>query len=208
MQKFTIDIPLFVKVKHVQYGDEDTKYHYSIYNLENEFLPNADLKNRIYRSAIMSGNKLLALAPAKSLPNDSFVSANKFSVNKFSANKVCANEIIEGTMINMFWDPNLGQWEIATKKGIGGKYFFFRNKYEGELEEPEQKTFREMFLDSFALNNLPFDKSYSYSFVMQHPSNHIVLPIDKHAVYLVHTYKFATRMHMLTPNRTQITRIL
>jgi hypothetical protein len=191
MQKFTIDIPLFVKVKHVQYGDEDTKYHYSIYNLENEFLPNADLKNRIYRSAIMSGNKLLALAPAKSLPNDSFVSANKFSVNKFSANKVCANEIIEGTMINMFWDSNLGQWEIATKKGIGGKYFFFRNKYEGELEEPEQKTFREMFLDSFALNNLPFDKSYSYSFVMQHPSNHIVLPIDKHAVYLVHTYKFA-----------------
>ncbi len=188
MQKFTPDnIPEFVKVKHVQYGDEDTKYHYSIYNLENEFLPNADLKNRIYRSAIMSGNKLLALAPAKSLTNDNFVSANATA----TANKVCANEIIEGTMINMFWDPNLGDWEIATKKSIGGKYFFFRNKYEVQLEEPDQKTFREMFLDGFALNNLPFDKSYSYSFVMQHPSNHIVLPIEKPAVYLVHTYKFA-----------------
>lgn len=181
MQKFTTDnIPEFVKVKHVQYGNEDTKYHYSIYNLENEFLPNADLKNRIYRSAIMCGNKLLALAPAKSLTNDNFVLANK----------VCVNEIIEGTMINMFWDPNLGEWEIATKKSIGGKYFFFRNKYEGDLEEPEQKTFREMFLEVFALNNLSLDKSYSYSFVMQHPSNHIVLPIDKPAVYLVHTYKF------------------
>ncbi len=180
MQKFTTEsISEFVKVKHVQYGNEHTKYHYSIYNLENEFLPNADLKNRIYRSAIMSGHKLLALAPAKSLPNDNFVSANKVS----------ANEIIEGTMINLFWDPNLEEWEIATKKGIGGKYFFFRNKYEGDLEEPEQKTFREMFLEVFALNNLQIDKSYSYSFVMQHPSNHIVLPIVNPAVYLVHTYK-------------------
>jgi hypothetical protein len=135
MQKFTTDnIPEFVKVKHVQYGDEDTKYHYSIYNLENEFLPNADLKNRIYRSAIMCGNKLLALAPAKSLPNDNFGCANKVCASKVCASKVCASEIIEGTMINMFWDPNLGDWEIATKKSIGGKYFFFRNKYEGELE--------------------------------------------------------------------------
>jgi hypothetical protein len=180
MQKFTTEtIAEFVKVKHVHYGNEDTKYHYSIYNLENEFLPNADLKNRIYRSAIMTGNKLLALAPAKSLPNDNFVS--------LSANKVSVNEIIEGTMINLFWDPNLGEWEIATKKSIGGKYFFFRNKYEGDSEE---KTFREMFLEVFALNNLQIDKSYSYSFVMQHPLNHIVLPIINPAVYLVHTYRF------------------
>jgi len=57
------------------------------------------------------------------------------------------------------------------------------------LEEPEQKTFRQMFLDVFSLNDLPFDKSYSYSFVLQHPCNHIVLTIDKPTLYLVHTYK-------------------
>jgi hypothetical protein len=172
--------PEFVKVKVIQYGNENTKYPYFIYNLESEFIPHADLVNRIYRSAILSSeNKMLALAPAKSLPNTNFVVSQKVSVN----------EIVEGTMINLFWDPNLGEWEIATKKGIGGKYFFFRNKYDGVSEEPEQKTFRQMFLDVFSLNDLPFDKSYSYSFVLQHPCNHIVVPIDKPALYLVHTYK-------------------
>ena len=172
--------PEFVKVKVVQYGNENTKYPYFIYNLESEFIPHADLVNRIYRSAILSSeNKMLALAPAKSLPNTNFVVSQKVSVN----------EIVEGTMINLFWDPNLGEWEIATKKGIGGKYFFFRNKYHGVSEEPEQKTFRQMFLDVFSLNDLPFDKSYSYSFVLQHPCNHIVVPIDTPALYLVHTYK-------------------
>jgi hypothetical protein len=178
MQKFTSDLcPEFVKVKVIQYGDENTKYPYFIYNLESEFIPNADLKNRIFRSAILSSeHKILALAPAKSLPNTHFVASQTVSVN----------EIVEGTMINLFWK---GGWEIATKKAIGGKYFFFRNKYDGVLEEPEQKTFRQMFLDVFSLNDLPFDKSYSYSFVLQHPCNHIVLTIDKPTLYLVHTYK-------------------
>jgi hypothetical protein len=178
MQKFTSDLcPEFVKVKVIQYGDENTKYPYFIYNLESEFIPNADLKNRIFRSAILSSeHKILALAPAKSLPNTHFVESQTVSVN----------EIVEGTMINLFWK---GGWEIATKKAIGGKYFFFRNKYDGVLEEPEQKTFRQMFLDVFSLNDLPFDKSYSYSFVLQHPCNHIVLTIDKPTLYLVHTYK-------------------
>ena len=187
MQQFITDsIPEFVKVKLIQYGDENTKCHYSIYNLESEFIPNADLKNRIYRSAILSGDKLLSLAPAKSLPNvGGLTEKMKFSVN----------EIIEGTMINMFWDPNFQSWEIATKKGIGGKYFFFRNNYDGVVEEPEQKTFRQMFWDVFPLNNLPFDKSYSYSFVLQHPCNHIVLSIDKPALYLVMTYKIDGDMY-------------
>jgi hypothetical protein len=180
MQFRTDSIPEFVKVKHLQYGNKDTKYHYSIYNLENEFIANADLQNRIYRSAILSSeNKVLALGPSKSLPDVIHLPGNKFLVN----------EIIEGTMMNMFWDPNSESWEISTKKNIGGNYFFFRNSYDSELEEPEQKTFRQMFEEVFPLNNLPFDKSYSYSFVLQHPCNHIVLTIENPALYLVMTYK-------------------
>ena len=180
MQFRTEPIPKFVKVKHVQYGNKDTKYHYSIYNLENEFIANADLQNRIYRSAILSSeNKILALAPSKSLPDVIHLPGNKFLVN----------EIIEGTMMNMFWDPNSESWEISTKKNIGGNYFFFRNSYDSELEEPEQKTFRQMFEEVFPLNNLPFDKSYSYSFVLQHPCNHIVVTVENPALYLVMTYK-------------------
>ena len=180
MQFRTESIPEFVKVKHVQYGNKDTKYHYSIYNLENEFVANADLQNRIYRSAILSSeNKILALAPSKSLPDVCHLPGNQFSVN----------EMMEGTMVNLFWDPNSESWEISTKKNIGGNYFFFRNSYDSELEEPEQKTFRQMFEEVFPLNNLPFDKSYSYSFVLQHPCNHIVVTVENPALYLVMTYR-------------------
>lgn len=192
LQQFNInDIPEFVRVKHVYFG-EDTKYDYAIYNLESEFISNSDLKNRIYRSAIMTGNKLLALAPSKSLPNDNFAVEGATFV---------ANEIVEGTMINMFWDTNTNNWEISTKKSLGGKYFYFRNKYEVDLEEPEQKTFRQMFLDAIgfsSLNNLIFDKSYCYSFVLQHPSNHIVIHIEKPTVYLVYTYKIENNMYSYT----------
>ena len=184
MQKFDInEVPDYVKVRQISYGLENsTKYNYTVYNLESEYIPNVNLKNRIYRSAIMSGTKLLALAPSKSLSNDVFT--------QFCIDESQATEIIEGTMVNMFWDPNSECWEIATKKGIGGNYYFFRNQYANGLDEPEQKTFRQMFLDAFVpLNNLSFDKSYSYTFVLQHPCNHIVLTVDTHALYFVQSYK-------------------
>jgi|LauGreDrversion4_2_1035121.scaffolds.fasta_scaffold30448_2 hypothetical protein len=182
MQKFdTNEVPDYVKVRQISYGLENsTKYNYTLYNLESEYIPNFNLRNRIYRSAILSGNRLLALAPSKSLSNDVLQDAVPES-HHFSA-----TEIIEGTMVNMFWDPNAECWEIATKKGIGGNYYFFRSG----LDEPEQKTFRQMFFEAFVpLNNLSFDKSYSYTFVLQHPCNHIVLMVDVPALYFVHSYK-------------------
>ena len=184
--QFETLVPDYVKVRQISYGLENnsTKYNYTMYNLESEYIPNFNLKNRIYRSAIMNGNKLLCLAPSKSLSNDVFQDAVPEPHN------FAATEIIEGTMINMFWDPNSECWEIATKKGIGGNYSFFRNQYLNEVDEPAQKTFRQMFLDAFVpLNNLSFDKSYSYTFVLQHPCNHIVLMVDAPALYFVHSYK-------------------
>jgi hypothetical protein len=120
MQKFDInEVPDYVKVRQISYGLENsTKYNYTVYNLESEYIPNVNFKNRIYRSAIMSGTKLLALAPSKSLSNDVFT--------QFCMDESQATEIIEGTMVNMFWDQNSECWEIATKKGIGGNYYFFR----------------------------------------------------------------------------------
>ncbi len=183
--QFETLVPDYVKVRQISYGLENsTKYNYTMYNLESEYIPNFNLKNRIYRSAIMNGNKLLCLAPSKSLSNDVFQDA------VLEPHKFVATEIIEGTMINMFWDPNSECWEIATKKGIGGNYYFFKNQYLNELDELLQKTFRQMFLDAFVpLNNLSFDKSYSYTFVLQHPCNHIVLMVDAPALYFVHSYK-------------------
>ncbi len=181
MQTFSTDsIPDYVKVKDIIY--ENTKY--IIYNLESEYIPNFNLKNRIYRSAITMDGKLVALAPSKSLPNDVFQSDVIITSKKF-----VVNEIIEGTMINLFWNGET--WEIATKKNVGGNYFFFRNN------SGNQQTFRQMFLEAFLqlnqgafdLQNLPFDKSYCYSFVLQHPNNHIVRLIKKPKLYFVHCYK-------------------
>ena len=193
MQQFNIiDVPDYVKVRQINYGLENsTKYNYTMYNLESEYIPNVNFKNRIYRSAIMSETNLLTLAPSKSLSNDVFT--------QFCINESQATEIIEGTMVNMFWDSNSKCWEIATKKGIGGNYYFFRNQYENVLDESEQKTFRQMFLDAFVpLNNLSFDKSYSYTFVLQHPCNHIVLTIDAPALYFVYSYKIDSENNTYT----------
>jgi hypothetical protein len=162
---------------------------YVIYNLNPNFDSeiNDDSKNNYYRSAIVGEGKLLCMAPSKSISNDKFQSVvgEKASIK--------TEEIIEGTMINLFWDERVG-WEIATKKSIGGNTFYFRNHYDTIVAE--QKTFRQMFLDVFGqhfLGDLPLlnvlDKSCCYTFVLQHPLNHIVLNIDKPSVYLVHSYK-------------------
>jgi len=57
--------------------------------------------------------------------------------------------------------------------------------------EPK-KTFRRMFLECMNAANLDFDalqKDCSYSFVMQHPNNHIVRRINEPTLYLIAVYK-------------------
>jgi hypothetical protein len=147
----------------------------------------------IYRSAIIGANKLLCLAPSKS------VSLDELLENSDDNTLFKVEEIVEGTMINLFWDERIG-WEIATKKGVSGNYFYFRNQYQGN---GEQKTFRQMFLDAFTqkpnvladLELLAYlDKTCCYTFVLQHPLNHIVLNVKEPTVYLVYMHKLAEPM--------------
>jgi hypothetical protein len=172
---------------------------YIIYNLNESFggmtYLDAILNERIYRCAITTAEeneKLLCIAPSKSLDKYEY-----FSHFENSAFKV--EDTIEGTMINLFWDERINSWEISTKKSIGGNYFYFRNQYQTEGQFSEQKSFKQMFLDAFdqkvtELNELSLlnylDKTCCYTFVLQHPLNHIVLNITTPAVYLVHMYKF------------------
>ena len=154
-------------------------------------MSNLDLTNRIFRSMISNQNgNIVSIAPAKSLPNDDFVRLGS---------QVRATEIIEGTMINLFWNDD--KWNIATKNSVGGDYFFFRNQYFPGLPEPVQKTFRQMFVDGICpnssmdmdvsnfANSLNLSHNRCYSFVVQHPSNHIVIPVDVPTVYLTCCYE-------------------
>ena len=66
------------------------------------------------------------------------------------------NEIIEGTMVNLFYDSRISKWEIATKGAIGGNYWYYRNSYDGDNKP--QLTFRQMFLES-----LGYDKNTDFA---------------------------------------------
>jgi hypothetical protein len=100
-----------------------------------------------------------------------------------------AQEFIEGTMINVFWDPSIGLtggWEISTRNTVGATSSFFKGSH--------NKTFRDMFLEASSEEKLllnQLNKSFCYSFVLQHPSNRIVVPFHKPALYLVAMYSIS-----------------
>ncbi len=183
------------------------KGKYTIRNLQPEYLPNANYNMRIYRSVIENEHgEIICIAPAKSLSDDVFKQV--ISTGDYESNEIRITEIIEGIMINLFWDAD--KWEIATKRSVGSNCHFFRTKYFADLPEPEQTTFRQMFfdglngeissskephagsLDDFA-NSINLEKNNCYSFVVQHPANHIVANIGEPAVYLVSCYEILKR---------------
>jgi len=181
------------KIKLKTYTFRNTEY--KILNYDSQVVCDNDKTNGLYRSIICSPeNEILCFSPPKSITLDSF----KEKCPNLNDN-ILINEIIEGTMINLFYDHRNQSWEISSKSAIGGNYWFFRNQYSvDEIEKTKkQLTFREMFLDAFRantddINKLPFleyfPKDYCYNFVLQHPENHIVLNINSPTVYLVSVY--------------------
>jgi hypothetical protein len=164
---------------------------YNIYNYKRDANDDNFQGYGNYRSVITCNDNIVAFAPIKSSPFDN-------SLTDFTK-QLSANEVIEGTMINLFYNKVICAWDIATKSAIGGNYWFYRTQYDGSLEFNQQMTFREMFMESLCedpqtdLNDSNVVKQlnvdYNYSFVMQHPANHIVLNITKPALYLVAGFK-------------------
>ena len=165
---------------------------YKILNYNRDFICNDDKNSSLYRSVIVSSpeNKLVCYSHPRSTDLEEFKKTHVLdSINYY------VNEIVEGTMINLFFDNRIGEWEISTKGSVGGNYWYFRNTYE-KSNSMQQKTFYEMFLDALCIEDLSdtgflslLPGDHSYSFVIQHPENHIVLPIDNPYAYLVGVYK-------------------
>ena len=55
---------------------------------------------------------------------------------------------VEGTMINVFWDYTINEWNIATRSNIGAKCKFNMDS---------DKTFRYMFLDAMNTIGMEFE---------------------------------------------------
>lgn len=136
----------------------------------------------IYRSVIInSDSQIVSFSPPKSVNADAFI--KKYNTKTDS---LVAEEFIEGTMINVFWDPKIGlsgAWEISTRNTVGAVSSFYKSA--------NAKTFRDMFLEAATNNNLDLvslHKNFCYSFVLQHPENRIVVPFKSPQLYLISMY--------------------
>jgi len=133
------------------------------------------------RSIILNkNNRIVSFSPPKSIPSEDFITNYKATDQN-----IIAEEFIEGTMINVFWDPDEHNWEISTRNTVGAETKFYQDGY--------GKTFRTMFLEALEVSNLKLDdltKELCYSFVLQHPENRIVVPFYKPQLYLVAAYCF------------------
>jgi hypothetical protein len=159
---------------------------YSVIRYDKNFLA-CDLISTygLCRSVIVnSQNKVVGFAPPKSIPSDRFIK----NYNE-TTDGIVAEEFIEGTMINVFWDPAVGLtggWEIATRNTPGATSSFFKN-----VKGKKGKSFRDMFLEAAEQNNLVLhmlNPTYCYSFVLQHPENRIVVSFNKPQLYLTAIY--------------------
>jgi hypothetical protein len=157
-------------------------YNYKIISYDkHELSPQLIPSYGLCRSVIVNAdNNVVGFSPPKSVSIESFIEAN----GEDNSN-VIAEEFIEGTMINLFFDPVTNDWEIATRNTVGAFGHFFKSP-------GGQKTFREMFGEAALQNNMVVDlleKTYCYSFVLQHPDNRMVVPFTTPQLYLVGLYE-------------------
>ena len=144
------------------------------------------------RSVIInSKNKVVGFSPPKSISSEQFI--QKYNENTPG---VVFEQFVEGTMINVFWDDSIGLeggWEISTRNTVGATSSFYKSK--------QSKTFRDMFLEAASENKMDFsvlDNKYSYSFVVQHPENRIVVPFKNPQLYLVAVYSINNDNDIIT----------
>ena len=173
---------------------------YSIIRYNKEFL-SSDLVSTygLLRSIIVSSNKIVSFAPPKSLSPDNFMKDYPLITDN-----IVAEEFIEGTMINVFFDPTYGAtgcWQIATRNTVGAEVTFYKWT---------NKTFNQMFMDACIFNHFniqTLNPRYCYSFVLQHPENRIVVPFKNPQLYLVAVYEIVqnkTELLVIEENMTEV----
>lgn len=202
MESNTVTFELDLDIKNSKLIEKTVSFNdvgYKIIKYDETYVCDNDEELGKYRSVILSEpeGRILCYSPPKTLTPEMFQERNPVL-----GNDIIVNEVVEGTMISLFWDDRINQWEIATKGAIGGKYWFYRTKYPQIDPSMEQKTFRRMFLDALRipesgqdlndlalLHSLPKgngpDDRLCYNFIMQHPDNPIVLTVDRPRLFIV-----------------------
>jgi hypothetical protein len=136
----------------------------------------------LFRSVILSDGKVVCLSLPKSYKPEKFLE-EKAKVG--GSEEVVFTQMVEGTMINLFYNASKSGWEIATRSVVGAKNSYFDNGTNGK------KSFNKMFEESLpqGFNYDGLDKDVCYSLVLQHPENRMVQPISEPKLYLVAMFR-------------------
>jgi hypothetical protein len=166
-----------LKASNVSYNGRDYRViRYDKKKLTPELIP----KYGLCRSLIVDNEgNVLSFSPPKSFPLETFKTV-------YCNTDIVAQEFVEGTMINLFWDATNSVWEISTRSTIGATSNFYKG------DNNTKKTFRDMFMEAVANTGLDVERlnrDMSYSFVLQHPENRIVVPFTTMQLYLIGIYK-------------------
>jgi hypothetical protein len=112
---------------------------------------------------------------------------------------------LDGVMIGSFWDKYSNQWRIHTRSTLDATSRYYS----------QSSTFKDMFDEVFVKDLCDqMDKSCTYTWVLQHPENRVVVPVTKPTLTCVQkvkiepdfavTYDTETssnlKMHMTFPN--------
>tara|TARA_B110000037_G_C17043161_1_gene474557 strand:+ start:82 stop:1311 length:1230 start_codon:yes stop_codon:yes gene_type:complete len=149
----------------------------------------------LFRSVLTDGKKIIVYSPPKSYPIN--------CITNEPYEHYILEELVEGTMINLFFNELKNDWDIATKSNVGGNYSFYQD---------EKITFNKMFYEAMNEQQIDineFDKNICYSFVLQHPKNRIVVPFNEKRIILVAMYEIKdTIIKILNRNSCNIKNII
>ena len=174
-EKYKNEDKLIIK----KYGDYTIiKYNKSSLNIEEEPMLG------FFRSIILKKDKIVCFSPQKCLNFNCFIEEHDIENCNIS-------EIIEGTMINLFYDkennfesyPELKHWMICTRSNVGASCRF-------NLDYKD--TFRDMFIEAVErakLYDTNLNKNLCYSFVLQHPKNQTVVSCNSPKITLTNVYR-------------------
>ena len=126
---------------------------------------------KLFRSVIYHNGLPVCFSPPKS------ISMEQFKLNYPNISSCVVEEFVEGTMINYFFEPQQNKWIPSTRSIVGAE-----NVFESD------KTFAQMFQECLSQYTISLNPSYIYSFVIQHPENYIITPVQQPSLYLVAMY--------------------
>lgn len=135
-----------------------------------------------------------------------FVSEEAFGNAVSDQRPVVICEFVEGTIINLFYNPHEHHWELMTKNKVGANNWFTRTEYSSFMGTDEgmgygytyapQHTFRQMFIDAIGgeqkfmhfLSDCATENTYS--FVLNHPASPRTSSPSPAVVYLISTQQY------------------